>query len=94
MSLSLFPFFYIQAIFPGGGHCNPLQYSCLEKLHEQRSLAGWSPWGHKEMDMTELLSTAQHKQFILITCILNSSITLKNVTNLRFEMKAKDVQCS
>ena len=24
---------------PGGGHSNPLQYSCLENLHEQRSLA-------------------------------------------------------
>ena len=25
----------------------------------QRSLAGYSPWGHKELDMTEQLSTAQ-----------------------------------
>ena len=25
---------------PGGGHGNPLQYSCLEKPHGQRSLAG------------------------------------------------------
>ena len=24
----------------------------------QRSLAGYSPWGHKELDMTEQLSTA------------------------------------
>ena len=32
---------------PGGGHGNPLQYSCLES-HGQRSLAGQrSPWGHK-----------------------------------------------
>ena len=29
---------------PGGGHGNPLQYSCLENLREQRSLAGYSPW--------------------------------------------------
>ena len=27
---------------PGGGHGNPLQYSCLENSHEQRSLAGYS----------------------------------------------------
>ena len=27
---------------PGGGHGNPLQYSCLEKVHEQRRLAGYS----------------------------------------------------
>ena len=26
------------------------------KFHEQRSLAGYSPWGHKESDMTEWLS--------------------------------------
>ena len=24
--------------------------------HVQRSLAGYSPWGHKELDMTEQLS--------------------------------------
>ena len=30
-----------------------LQYSCLENPHGQRSLAGYSPWGHKELDMTE-----------------------------------------
>ena len=23
------------------------------EFHEQRSLAGYSPWGHKELDMTE-----------------------------------------
>ena len=38
---------------PGGGHGNPLQYSCLENPHRQRSLAGNSPWGSKEWDMTE-----------------------------------------
>ena len=27
--------------------------------HGQRSLANYSPWGHKELDMTERLSTAQ-----------------------------------
>ena len=40
--------------------CNPLQYSCLENPPEQRSLAGYSPWGHKESDTTEQLSIAQH----------------------------------
>ena len=38
---------------PGGGHGNPLQYSGLENPHGQRSLAGYSPWGHKESDTTE-----------------------------------------
>ena len=27
---------------PGGGHGNPLQYSCLENCHGQRSLVGSS----------------------------------------------------
>ena len=35
---------------PGGGNGNPLQYSCLEILHGQRTLAGYSPWGHKELE--------------------------------------------
>ena len=38
---------------PGGGHGNPVQYSFLENPHGQRSLAGYSPWGYKELDMTE-----------------------------------------
>ena len=32
---------------PGGGHGNPLQYSCLKNHHGQRSLAGYSPWGSR-----------------------------------------------
>ena len=31
--------------------------------HAQRSLAHYSPWGHKELDMTEQLSTARHRGF-------------------------------
>ena len=38
----------------GEGDGNPLQYSCLEKSHGWRSLVGYSPWGHKELDMTSL----------------------------------------
>ena len=48
----------------GRGDGNPFQYSCLENPHGQRSLAGYSPWSHKELDMTEQLSTAQHKSLI------------------------------
>ena len=32
---------------------NPLQYSCLENPHGQRSLTGYSPWGCQESDTTE-----------------------------------------
>ena len=45
---------------PVGGHGNPFQYSCLENPSGQRSLAGYSLWGCKELDMTERLSTAQN----------------------------------
>ena len=34
--------------------------SFLEKSHGQRSLAGYSPWGHKDSDMTEQLNTHTH----------------------------------
>ena len=37
---------------PGGGHGNPLQYSCLENPYGQRSLVGYSPRGCKELVMT------------------------------------------
>ena len=45
---------------PGEGHGNPLQYSCLETPHGQRSLAGCSPWHRKEWDTTEQLSRHTH----------------------------------
>ena len=35
------------------GNGSPLQYSCLENPHGQRILAGCSPWGCRELDMTE-----------------------------------------
>ena len=38
----------------GEGNGNPPQYSCLENPHGQRSLAGYSPWGRKELDMTKV----------------------------------------
>ena len=34
---------------PGEGNGNLLQYSGLENSKD-RSLAGYSPWGHKELD--------------------------------------------
>ena len=42
---------------PGGGHGNPLQYSSLENPLGQRTLAGYSPWGRKELNMTEQQNT-------------------------------------
>ena len=51
---------------PGRGRGNPLQYSCLENPHGQRSLSGYSPWGCKELDTTERLSTALSR-FVVVS---------------------------
>ena len=42
---------------PGGGNGNSLPVFLPGKLHGQRSLVGCDPWGHKEWDTTERLST-------------------------------------
>ena len=42
--------------FPEEGNGNPLQYSCLEDSMD-RGTCPWSPWSHKEVDMTQQLST-------------------------------------
>ena len=46
-------------ISPGGGHGNPLQYSCLEKSME-RSLVGYSPWGCRSWTRLKRLSMHTH----------------------------------
>ena len=60
---------------PGGGHGNPLQDSCLENPHEQRSLVTYSPWGRKESDMTERLSIAQQVTDLL-HCTAETNTTM------------------
>ena len=64
---------------PGGGHGNPLQYFCLENPHGQRSLVGYSPWGHKESDTTERLS--MHAVRCMYACIW-ASLVVQMVKNL------------
>ena len=55
----------------GEGIGFPLQYSWRReqllagRIHGQRSLVGYSPWGRKELDVTERLSTAQRVKEIL-----------------------------
>ena len=36
--------------------------------HGQRSPAGYRPWGHKESDMTEQLSTHKHDVWRIFLC--------------------------
>ena len=53
---------------PGPG--NPLQYSCLENPVD--SLAGYSPWSHKESDTTEV---AWHARTHMISKVLKDKKT-------------------
>ena len=61
---------------PGGRHRNAFQYSCLENPHGQRSLAGYSPWSRKELDMTEQLSFVYYFQLF---CFNFHSHSLLNI---------------
>ena len=38
---------------PGVGNGKPTSVFLPGKFHEQRSLVGYSPWGHKELDTTQ-----------------------------------------
>ena len=40
--------------YPGGGHNNALQYSCLENPVDKGDWVGYSPQGCKESDTTEV----------------------------------------
>ena len=59
---------------PGEGNGNSLQYSCLQK-----SLTGYSPWGCKELDTTERLSTYCEKTLSKLK--LENSLILMKVIN-------------
>ena len=47
--------------------CEDPQYSCVENPYGQRSLEGYSPWGHKELDTIERLSTHWPQKFLLVS---------------------------
>ena len=40
--------------YTGGGHDNPLQYSCLENSMDRGAWGGYSPQGYKESDTTKV----------------------------------------
>ena len=63
---------------PGEGIGYPLQYSCLENPQGQRILLGYSPWGCKESDMTELLTLSLLFSFMHSTVYTVESESFKS----------------
>ena len=74
---------------PGGGCGNPLQYSCLENPQGQRSLAGYSPWDHKESDRTVPLNTAQHE----LSSVLSSPLFTREPSSTKSLAGRKALNC-
>ena len=42
---------------PGGRHGNPIPEFLPREFYGEGTLAGYTPWGHKDSDMTEKLNT-------------------------------------
>ena len=77
---------------PGEGHGNPLQDSCLENPHGQRSLVGYSPWGRKESDMTERLNTCVYEGMCLCSCI-DVCLCINNLCRYRYTYAYIGILC-
>ena len=60
-----------------GRKWKPSPVSLLRESHGQRSLADYSPWGHKESDMTEHLSTHTYIVMYLLNGIRLCNIYFK-----------------
>ena len=54
---------------PGKQNGYPLQYSCLENSIDKMSLAGYSPWAHKELDTIKQLTLSLLTEFIQILIV-------------------------
>ena len=57
---------------PGEGNGTHSIFLAWE-IHGQRSLVGYSPWGHKELDMTEQLSMYPTHQILEFLKSLDST---------------------
>ena len=57
---------------PEVSNSNQLQFFLPEKFHGQRSLAGYSLWGHKESDMTKCAHSHIHR--FVTRLLLNRSM--------------------
>ena len=63
--------------------CQPTPVFLPGESQGQRSLAGYSPWGDRELDTTELPSTTQHNPalvfFVSVSILFYMAQTLKNL---------------
>ena len=50
---------------PGEGNGNPFQYSCLANSMEKAAWRGYSPWDHKQLDMTAGLNWTEETEGLL-----------------------------
>ena len=75
---------------PGGGNSNPLQYSCLGNSMDRGAWWATSPWGHKESDTTECLSTQStaKRVLLLLTCapVFNQPLIKADYFFLNFKL--------
>ena len=63
---------------PGEGNVLPTSVFLPGESHGQRSLAGYSPWGCTESDMTELLTLSLLFSFMHSTVYTTESESLKS----------------
>ena len=68
--------------FPWRREWQPTPVFLPGKSHGQRSLAGYNPWGRKELDMTELTKQAHHDQVGFIPGILGQFNTWELISEI------------
>ena len=58
----------------GEGNGNPLQYFLPGDAHRQNSLVGYSPWDHKELDMTEATDSVPYSVVYISVMVIKSHV--------------------
>ena len=72
---------------PGGGHATHSRILALKNPHGQRSMVGYSPWGHKELDTTEWLSTYVYIYIYIYTNHFDINLIYYKLTIYKFLKK-------
>ena len=62
----------------GEGNGLPTPVFLLGQSHGQRSLVGFGPWGHKELDRTEAFSACRHLVTYLFNWASQMALVVKN----------------